>query len=135
MSELSKEEVFTLVEVMGKTAVSLEKITTSLETASETMKEINTRLHNGITKEIVEQVSKQCVDCRKLMEAVKDDTGCNKVNIANIKAFVGVIAIAIIIVTSVVTVITRVIDAREFSKKETKALVEEMVKEGMSITK
>lgn len=142
MSDISKEEVFTLVEVMSKTAGSLEKISMSLETTSETLKEVNSRLHNGITKEIIEQVVKQCEGCssvaskdrdtiKGMLKEVKDDTSSNRININNMKLFVGAIALLIIIVTSVVTLVLRAVDTRALAKSQTHEMLQELISSGV----
>lgn len=135
MADLSREEALTLIEVMSKNAVNLEKISSSLEMVVSTMKEVNTCLHNGMAKEIIEAIGKKCDECadseekdtKEKLEKLKDiianqeiikksvasveeikiNTAATKQDIHDTKLFISLVAIAIVVVTSFVNIVIR----------------------------
>ena len=82
---LTKQEIFTLVEVMTKNASNLENISNSLEKITVGLDKIIVRLYNGMTKEIINEVGLKCKDCkeqtekncllnRSIIDSIKTDT-------------------------------------------------------------
>lgn len=79
---LSKQEIFTLVEVMTKNATNLETISNSLEKVTVNLDKITARLYNGLAKEIVVEISKTCGDCS---EETKENIKINRVLLETIR--------------------------------------------------
>jgi len=65
---LTKQEIFTLVEVMTKNASNLENISNSLEKVTIGLDKIIIRLYNGLTKEIITEVGYKCKECKEQTE-------------------------------------------------------------------
>jgi len=99
---LSKQEIFTLVEVMTKNATNLENISNYLEKVTINLDKISTRLYNGLAKEIVSEIIKTCGDCseetkdqvktnRSILESIKGDTYWLKIILGSV-TFIGLLA-------------------------------------------
>ena len=132
---ITKEELDAFTKANVAVALELSKIADTSKDTSETLEKIATRLYNGMPKEIAAEITKEfttnCVPCQVLMKSVKDDTSVNRTNIDKVKLFVGGTALAIVIVTSIVTIVLRAVDTRALAKAQTKEMLIELRDSGV----
>ena len=156
MSDISKEELSAFSETYSKINVLFEKILLTQEQLIERQEKITTRLYNGLAKDIADVVSAKIIVCNdKTVEKLHDikvsmDSTDLEGSIASRmlatskevsvckgymdKAvwFIGIIGLAIIIVTSTITIIGRGIDNRKLFKAEIADIVKELVVQGVA---
>ena len=117
-NSITRAEIIAYTESNIKTATALEKIAGIMAESSESLTKINTRLYNGLSKEIIEAIVKQCMSCtqdtlegekdiKETLKEIKENTTATRSDSSNLKLFVGVISIVIVVVTSIVNIIIK----------------------------
>jgi hypothetical protein len=120
--KITKAELAAYTESNNKLTAALEKISGTLHEFSDLASKINTKLYE-MPKEIVDIVTERCQNCsddsakdnldiREKLKEIKTDTATTRIDSNNLKLFVGLISVAIIIVTSVVNIVARGIDSK-----------------------
>lgn len=147
--QISKEELKTLLDTYKEVNTLFESISKTQEVVAEKQDRIMARLYNGMSKEIINELKEELGGCtEEILEKVnkienslinKEDEGsvASRLDSINSNAsvgkgyaekaawFVGVVAILIVVVTTLSTVILRGIDNRKLFKEEIKeAMVE-----------
>ena len=93
MSDISREELMAMVAVQEKTAQHLERIAGALSTTASEIKDIETRLNNGVVKEISDAFRNQCEGCRSsnasLLTGIKTDVSVVKGDTSFLKIILG----------------------------------------------
>ncbi len=132
MSELTKEEFKTLLEIQAKNVEQLTTIANHLTTIVDTQNSIYDRLYNGMAKEISDNVITTVKECNKhcseahlklentigAMPVVVDEKIKNSDisrDIKHTKWFIGAVGLIII----VASILVRVMDNREFYNSQT----------------
>jgi len=99
MAEITKEDLLLMAEIQSKVATQMENIANSLRTITDTQRDINSRIHDGMTKDIGDSVEKSiksnlsicnttCTGLKEIVGKVRDDTFWIKIILGSIALIV-----------------------------------------------
>ena len=89
--EITKSELQLMIEVQTKSAQQMERVANQLTTIVDEQKTISSALNNGMSKKIVDEISKTCEARNKTIDSMAKDILWTKIIVGSVSLVVTIV--------------------------------------------